>query len=321
MDRMPVEIKLAIAQSVVQKSPESARIYAAVSREWQALFEPATFSSLLLNQQRTLQARAILTSERKAYVRRIHFIALLPGYKVDRQFETESEKQENHAAFSDAVATLFGLLHSWSLPQVVESIQRGIELSISAAATIDLQDLRGRGLRRDTRFYNRKRRCNASFVALREGLYHELPEVSCVTRFTYSKDPVHRHLVPKTCCEIATRFPKLHSIGWYLADGSHDTAFRVRLRNDFATGLSMLPDSVRHFTLSYFYDGPWGSRNDQKPQLYPERVLDPLSVALRGLSLQLETISFDGTIGSELLWQPCFDQDLGIVRGRSQNPK
>ncbi|KAK8137854.1 hypothetical protein PG984_001234 [Apiospora sp. TS-2023a] len=303
MDRIPVEIKLAIAQSVLRESPESARMYATVSREWQALFEPTSFSSLLLNQQRLPQARTILTPERKAYVRRIHFFALLPEYKVDRSNETESEEQENNVAFFEAVAALFGFLHPWSLAQVDEPIQRGIELRISAAVTIDLQDLEGR-VNRDTQSHDRRRRCYTSFVALREGLYRDLPEVSCVTKFTYSREFIHRQLVPKTCCEISTRFPRLHSIDWHLADGSHDDAFRVQLRNNFATGLSLIPDSIRHFTLSYEYD----LGNDEAVQLYPETVLDPLSVALRGLSSQLETISLQGTIGSELLWEPGLDQ-------------
>lgn len=159
----------------------------------------------------------------------------------------------------------------------------------------------------------RTKRREACFVSLREGLYHQLPEVSCVTKFTYSKHRIHCQLVPKTCCEIASRFPKLISIAWSLEDGSRDHGFRVRLRNDFATGISKLPDSVRHLRLDYYHYDALCLKSDETPRrLYPETVLDPLSVALRGLSMQLETIWLDMVIGSELLWEPGFDRDQKV---------
>ncbi|KAK8050325.1 hypothetical protein PG994_012055 [Apiospora phragmitis] len=317
MDRVPAEIKLAIAQLVVQESPTSACACATVSRQWQALFEPATFSSLRLNQVRLPQAETILTPLRQTYVRQIHFMALLPGYETHKEFEIEPEKKENDLAFSDAVARLVGCLHSWSLPhKLYETSQRGIELGISAVSTTNLQDMKA-GLTRVRpdelpHYYDRKERCATSYVALREeGLYPQLPEVSFINKFICpSVRPFSRQPVPKTCCEIANRFPNLNPIDWNLGDGSHDHAFRVQLRNNFATDLSLLPKSVRQFTLCYDYGpGLRGNIADRNPRLCPGAVLDPLCIALRRLSMQLETISLDMVIGSKLLWEPEFDQN------------
>lgn len=129
--------------------------------------------------------------------------------------------------------------------------------------------------------------------------------------------------MPRTCCELASRFPKLRGAYWDLADGAHDHAFRVQQRRDFASALfpsvgsdsrRLMPESLRHFKLWYgtttsafeltrkvfrnsseYYD--WVV--DLDPVLCPERTPDHLSLALAALSMQLVSADFSGTIGEE----------------------
>ncbi|KAK8041674.1 hypothetical protein PG993_006197 [Apiospora rasikravindrae] len=303
MDRIPTEIKLAIVRMLIEDSPESAYVYATLSREWQALLEPTTFASLKLNQVRLCQAKGTLTPVRQAYVRRIHFTALLPDYDYHHRPDNESEKQRNNEAFSDAVASLMDLLGAWSSPH-----HGGIELQLSTACTIDLQTMRrGHGFEL-LNLRARQIRCISSYVTLNKGFYRQLPELPCISKFTCPPASVYqRRLVPQTCCQIASRFPHLRTIDWQLADGSHNSDFRLQLRSDFATGLlAFIPELVRHFTLGYSR-GPGVERffPDEDPQICLGSTRDPLSVALRNLSMQMETVTLQMTsIGSELLWDP-----------------
>ncbi|KAK6855665.1 hypothetical protein PG995_007816 [Apiospora arundinis] len=307
MDRIPAEITLTIVRLLVDESPESAYTYATVSRAWQAFIEAATFASIKLDQGRLSQAKETLTPARQAYVRQIQFTALLPDYHNQAEpRDSESDKKQNDEAFSDAVVSLMGLLSTWSSPH-----DGGIELKLSTACTIDLQDMKRGSSRLLPNRRDRLERCVTSYVALREGLYRRLPEVSLIKTFTSSPMFLHhRRLTPKTWCEIASRFPRLRSINWEFADGSHDPAFRLQLRNDFATGLFILPESVRDFTLCY-RSGPGLGRffNDPGPRICPGVVRDPLSVALGKLSMQMEEMSLDMVIGSELLWDPALPPD------------
>ncbi|KAK7973413.1 hypothetical protein PG988_007547 [Apiospora saccharicola] len=310
MERIPTEIKLEVVRLLTQESPELACAYATVSREWQAFIEPTTFSLLKLNQERLHQARDLLTPVRQAYIRQIRFTALLPGYNHHGEPETEAEKKQNNEVFSDAVASLMELLGAWS------STHSEIELELSAACTIDLHDMKdmkdGRKLLQ-FHFRERWRRCIASYFKLNEGLYRQLPEIPWIGKFTYAPTLLYkRRLAPKTCCEIASRFPHLRTIDWHLADGSHDPAFRLQLRNEFATGLSTLrPRSVRDFKLNYQRGiGVERFFGEQDPRICPGASRDPLSVALGKLSMQLETITLYMTaIGSELLWDPDLHQE------------
>ncbi|KAK8090454.1 hypothetical protein PG997_005415 [Apiospora hydei] len=278
MDLIPTEIKLAIVRFLIEESPESAYAY----------------------------ATGALTPVRQAYVRQIHFTALLPDYVQRRRSETESEKQKNNEAFSGAVASLMEFLRAWLSPH-----DGGIELQLSTACAIDLRDMRpGMGMAiLDLR--ERRKRCLSSYVALNKGFYRQLPELPAVSKFTCpAADMNQRRLVPATCCEIASRFSRLRAIDWHLADGSHDSDFRLQLRNDFAAGLSsassLIPESVRDFTLGYS-SAPCVERffPDEDPRICPGAARDALSVALRNLSVQMETVTLQMTsIGSEFLWDP-----------------
>ncbi|KAK8030431.1 hypothetical protein PG990_000165 [Apiospora arundinis] len=302
MDRIPAEITLAIVRLLVDESPESAYTYATVSRAWQAFIEATTFASLKLDQGRLSQARETLTPARQAYVRQIQFTALLPDYHNQAEpLDSEPDKKQNDEAFSDEVVSLMGLFSTWSSPH-----DGGIELQLSTACPLDLQDMKRGSSPLPPSRRVRLERCLTSYVALREGLYRRLPEVSLIKTFTSSPMFIyHRRLTPKTWCEIASRFPRLRSINWELADGSHDPAFRLQLRNDFAAGLSVLPESVRDFTLCY-RSGPGLGRFFKDPGLRvcPGAVRDPLSVALGKLSIQMETVSLTMVLGSEILWDP-----------------
>ncbi|KAK8102951.1 hypothetical protein PG984_016097 [Apiospora sp. TS-2023a] len=344
MDRLPPELKMPIMQQVIEESPPGiAGALAAVSREWQALIEPTSFATLRLNQECLAQARKILTPVRQSYVRCIDFTAALPCYDP-KEPETETERQQNNEDFSNAMASLLGLLSTWSGCR-----SEGIELSLRAASATD----KGRCL--DTRAEMppphskewKADRCISSFVGLRDDTFHQrLPEVPIVREFTCARSRLaHRRLVPRTCCELASRFPRLDKVHWFLADGGHDHAYRVQQRRDFAAALlpstapgspRLIPESFRHLELRYgtntiafkvsrkflrehpdYYDYVV----DTDPVLCPEGTPDDLSLALAALSTQLVSADLKGTVGEEFWSSLAPEEKQGDYDEKKKNDK
>ncbi|KAK8040367.1 hypothetical protein PG991_000155 [Apiospora marii] len=327
MDRLPPELKIPIMQQVSEESPPGMTgVWAAVSRNWQALIEPTSFASLRLSQTCLAQARKILTPVRQSYVRCIDFTVTLPCYDPGDP-ETETERRQNNEAFSDAMAELLGLFCTWC--DVAASgcrNRRGIELRLSAASATDKGRLNCRAdlpLPHSEEW--KAERCISSFVGLRDDTFHQrLPEVPIVETFTCLRATLdQRRLVPRTCCELTSRFPNLRNAYWDLADGAHDNAFRVQQRRDFAAALfpatppnsqRLIPQSLRHLSLWY---GTHTSAFELRrkfirkhsayhdyvvnidPVLCPEGTPDDLSLALAALSMQLVSADFRGTIGEE----------------------
>ncbi|KAK8070788.1 hypothetical protein PG997_010991 [Apiospora hydei] len=245
-------------------------VWAAVSRDWKALIEPTSFSTLRLNQERLLQAGEIVTPVRKSYVR--------CGFP-NRQ--RPSRPKAKFAAPS----------------------YRGVE----------------------------------------DGPVHLL--VPVVRSFagwpSWRMRLVQRRLMPRTCCEIASRFPKLHTITWDLADGAHDHDFRVRMRHDFTAALSpsapseqlLALESLQHLNLWYGTSTSSFKMNrndvniedyhhyvvDLNPQLCPEGTSDALSVVLAKLAMRMKTANLRGTIGQEF-WSSLWPEGEEEDRVRRQLP-
>ncbi|KAK7946450.1 uncharacterized protein PG986_010771 [Apiospora aurea] len=298
MDRLPPEILGGILHLVCHISDEKERCsYATVSQNWQAFVERATFPTLYLNQSRLgeAQAKGIITPARQSYVRCIKFTAIVPG-KYYTENPGMTSQRSNEAVF-EAVAKLLGAVKTWSSPPC------GVELALEVdyEATPKLPDLED-GLGWDYR---------CSLVSLPHDAYLRLPEVSCITTVTYNpKRDTLLFLVPKTCCEIASQFPNVHTIIWLFRSKIFDRDMGTRemspmqLRNDFATGISMLPGSVRKAFIC------WGSLTDDAtvPTCLKE-TFDPLSLALREFTKQLEQLYIDAVVGNELFNDPSLNHD------------
>ncbi|KAK7916960.1 hypothetical protein PG985_010568 [Apiospora marii] len=332
MDRLPPELKIPIMQQVSEESPPGMRgVWAAVSRDWQALIEPTSFTSTEPNVSCTGKENPHSGSAILCPLHRLHCDSTMLNTTTNNSYdpenpETETERRQNNEAFSDAMAELLGLLSTWNGVATSGCRNRPIELKLSAASVTDKGRLDGRpDLPLPHSEEWKAERYISSFVGLQDDTFHQrLPEVPVVETFTCLRASLdQRRLVPRTCCELASRFPKLHNAHWDLADGAHDSAFRVQQRRDFAAALfpstpsnhqRLMPRSLRHFTLWYGTNTSafeFRRKNIRKysayhdyvvnidPVLCPEGTPDDLSLALAALSMQLVSADFRGTIGEE----------------------
>lgn len=290
---LPSEIRHQIIHLAIDLWPEIAIVCSRVSRQWQAHVEMRTFSSLRLDQTRLETSRGILTSTRQSYVRNIYMNIDLPNYDVEKllyERETPDEQHCNSEAFTDAVFLLFEYLNDWDQ-------QRGISLSISASSPDDSK----------SRYRYREQRWDRSYLDIIDSPGRKLPNLLFITKFNTSIRR-HRHFSPSACCNIAAHFPNVHTLGFVLPDNERrDTTRRIKTREDFASGIAILPQSVRHFKLNYTGGSPW-DHSWTPPRLYygDDTTPDPLSVALRKLARQLTTLELGGgdliVISSEVFW-------------------
>ncbi|KAK7916964.1 hypothetical protein PG985_010572 [Apiospora marii] len=294
MDRLLREVKEQILQLVLQDTYIGcAGFIANVSREWQAIVEPVASKSLHLTQERLEEALAngIFTPARQAYVESIELTVKLPRYHVYAHLT--SAKERNNKSFSKAAVDLLGLLSTWP------SQSRGLKLSLLLDFIPWEQEKYSNN---HEGYYSPKSptRFLYEFIGLRDDSYHQLPEVPCVTGFAAgSVNRCNLSFIPKSCCMIASRFPNLQSIHWELRDGYQNHFFQTNLRRNFATGISLLPRSVRKFSLTYDDHG----QGVESP-ICPLGTQDPLSAALRNFSKQLECLSLTMIAGTELFCDP-----------------
>lgn len=283
MDRLPPEITGDILRLACEASDKQGRCsYATVSRDWQAFVERSTFSKLCLNQPRLEEAQAggILTPDRQPYIRCVRFFALIPS-RSDRS-DPDTPSCENGRIVLEAVDNLLKALNTWSVPPC------GIQLILSVRYngpsaewySSQLQQPRWESLQ--------------SIVRLPHDAHLRLPEVPCIAKFTHYRDldtPVY--LTPGSCCGIANRFPNLKTIDWsFLYDHSEaSNASQSQWRQEFAAGISLLPESVRDAIINE--SGPPG-----------KEALDPLSLALREFTKQLESLNLCAIIGKEMFEDP-----------------
>ncbi|KAK8005695.1 hypothetical protein PG990_011732 [Apiospora arundinis] len=139
--------------------------------------------------------------------------------------------------------------------------------------------------------------------------YRKLPVVDFVTKFGYcSVDSTTSWLRPKACCEIASRFPRLRSVEWHLSDISFPGKV-VEARAEFAVAVALIPESVRDIYLDYNHRGH--PMCYSKISLIPTHIPDPLGLALRQLSKQLEKLTLFSAIGSEFFSDSAADDKTG----------
>ncbi|KAK8102949.1 hypothetical protein PG984_016095 [Apiospora sp. TS-2023a] len=295
MDRIPPEIKNQIIRlagtnedDVLTSEPfplASLPQYATVSREWQEHVERITFSTLHLDPCRLAKAKEIITPSRQSFVRKIEFSAWSSNgpssstsseqNNADGEESIEQQANANSKHFTEQLHSLLNYLNGWNVAQ------GEFELLIA-----------GRENGRNT------------INNLQADIYRQLPKNHFITKFTH-QCWFHRkelQLSPKACCEVASLFPNLRSIMYLLAPTFEDDAAQIQSRVDFAAALALIPASVRSFSLMYRHRYDRYNGNTPLSPLFPSGEPDPLSVALRRLSTQLEYADLSAVIDSELFF-------------------
>lgn len=109
--------------------------YATVNRDWQAIIEELTFSTLHLKTAKRLEEFKSLNldSRRKSCVRGIDLRVELESYDVAARarFETDEEHARNNKIFTEAITSALQILASWP------NNERRIALSIEAWSPSD----------------------------------------------------------------------------------------------------------------------------------------------------------------------------------------
>lgn len=208
--------------------------------------------------------------------------------------ETTEEQRANNRAFTDAVIGLFETLAGWDL-DVSANRATGVKVILVASSPSDSGT--------DTAPYRRLRNTWRDSVLELNLAQHietdyELPRLPVITSFIYRSG---RNTAPSACCCIAAKLPNLREISWAFDDyDAWETSptRRKQLRLDFARGLADIPESLRSFKLEF------GHRSLCNHAVEPPVLVDgpistspdPLSEALRTLSLRLETFNIEGGV-------------------------
>ncbi|KAK8067819.1 hypothetical protein PG996_006931 [Apiospora saccharicola] len=286
MDRIPPEIKSQIIRhAFARKKRVPIAQYATVSREWQEHIESIAFKSIYLDPGRLAKAKEIITPSRQSFVRKIEFSAWssdgpsssTSSEQNDANGEDSPEQQANANSehFTEQLSSLLNYLNGWTVAH------GKVELLIPV-----------------------QKNERSTIINLQADIYRQLPKIHFITKFTL-KSFTHREVLqlsPKTCCEISSLFPNVRSIDWWLTSALENDAARIQSRVEFAAALALVPASVRTFCLMYLSSTDRNDENTRLTPLFSSGEPDPLSVALRQLSTQLEFVYLSLAIDSELFF-------------------
>lgn len=264
LSTLPTDIQEHIVRYAVDSDPETAAIYACVSRFWQTVVEMRTFRSLRSDSSHLDDFRRIVTPSRQAHVRRIDYAIELPvskGYPWGTEFKVKTPEEQHgyNRAFTDAIIGLFGALASWVLQDDRNDEAPRVELFLSIYSPSDFC-LMPKTLKRQ--YLRVPRRWNTSVLDLVGGAAETLPCLPMIAAFEYrprhGRPMVRNHLAPGACCRIAAKLPSVQKLVLYLEDRDtgDSSARRRQIRQDFAACLAEIPGSVRHFELRFENFGP-----------------------------------------------------------------
>ncbi|KAH8898133.1 hypothetical protein GQ53DRAFT_802565 [Thozetella sp. PMI_491] len=303
---LPLELKDRVLLEIFNAcDAELTAICTSVCREWQCLMERYTFENIWLTPARVKEASRIITPHRQALVRHLSLAVILDPYdEYENPEETEQEHQENCERFTAGVTEMLRYLATWERTRSWNpdgGWGLALDLDVYSLSDPGRSDIASDEELRETSRWDGA----SSFLEfVNEGVL-DIPTFRGVVSFcVYPEDDcVQRNLAPLACCQISSLFLDLEAVVWTFVDGSVRDEPKRRLRQEFATGLSLIPASVKYFRL--FYEQT--TFNEEPPFVDP--ILegeqgDPLSIALRKLSQQLVQMNLEwyGQYGTEVFW-------------------
>ncbi|KAL2818074.1 hypothetical protein BJX63DRAFT_83196 [Aspergillus granulosus] len=279
--------------------------YAIVSKQWQAIIEKRTFSSLSLDTTQLLELARTVSRPRQHLIRQLRLKILSPEYApaAREEVETDEDREQNNHAFTDAIHSLFKVLAGWS-----NNTEASLSLSIYARSPSDYVENSLEEIKRRSR--NSKDllqwRYESSYLQFLDSP-ETFPMVHTVGAFETCGNEdiqINRNIAPAAISRILSRLPRVRKVQGRLSDDERKNHFlRDKLRADFALSLSHWPTSIEHLDLNY---RGWPPMDPNFPPLVrSDPGNDALSIALHCLSQQLVTLSLsDIMISPELFWPP-----------------
>ncbi|KAK8855048.1 hypothetical protein PGQ11_010960 [Apiospora arundinis] len=265
--------------------------YVTVCSKWQHQIERFSVNEVLLTRQRI------------GYVRIIELGIRLPSYDEEARtrLKNPDEKRRNNEVFTRTVEEFFSFFEALS-----DCAPDNRVLKITAISPSDIwyRPCYDR-TRRMRRSYLTKDICEVRFQhSYLELLHAPNWPIGVFSSFQildqYYRSLRWRLISPIAYCQIASQLQTLTSIDWCLSDREkRDLALRAYLRDSFAGGLELLPDSLEIVKLQYTYPPP------NNHDFAPARVsagIDKLSVALRALCQRVKSADIEASVTSDFFW-------------------
>lgn len=216
---------------------EGLATYAPVCKQWQAIVERQSFSTLHLTPDRLQDFRRIISSSRSrsSHVRHLDFYVTLPEYDQRAEFENDEDRARNNHAFTSAIQALLEAISGLS-----GADQHCISLTLYAQSPSDwrAEPDRKKRLQRHRwgrRFLNKDLldwRYARSYLRLVTEPPHDIPAADAITELDIRGDDVYRKIAPESVSKIASRLPRLQRLDAKLFDNERkDQALRDGLRS------------------------------------------------------------------------------------------
>ncbi|KAI1077849.1 hypothetical protein F5B20DRAFT_582955 [Whalleya microplaca] len=289
---------------------------AGVCRDFQKIIERVTFQTLRLTSARIPETIAILARfpHRIESVKQIQFVVLLPEYDeyASTRIETPAEQTINSKAFSMDIGALFDFLPC--LEGLCRDSQK-MDLRIFARSPTDyvcsesyarqFYSRKRPTFRHDVSFDLHEKRYDFSSLVLSRDFNQPAPTFSFIRRLWFV-EPTHpldsaRYMDVDTISYITSSFKNIEAVSWKFGDLEDDQQRRRVKRSNIADTLSLLPASVKSFTLLYKYES---HLRVPATTLMPGETEDRLTYALRQASQKLECMVLLGVLGSPQLFWP-----------------
>jgi hypothetical protein len=314
---------------------------ASLNRRWKEATEAITFRQLGVKSDDLDTLQSIVTGNRRRYLARISFTALLPEYSDEAcaQEETRDEQQSNDEAFSQGISDLFAILKAWEDDGVHRTLQLDLK---SAASPTDRRNYK-EGPEGNDRMYDiaigmRKDTLSDRWGSSRLQLLRPdaLPLLSNVHQLRIDGNG-SRMLVPRSAPDFAILLPNLNSVEWEFHDCDAQAAYdltnhdssdsdsdseledsssggsleaRGKDRMDFADRLKYTQCySLSAAHVIFYHAAPMDQRRTC-PSIVPMGFsFDPFSAALRMFSQNLTTLTLNGHLDSTLFWPSPDEKD------------
>tara|TARA_R110002003_G_scaffold45_20_gene3655 strand:- start:14001 stop:15425 length:1425 start_codon:yes stop_codon:yes gene_type:complete len=298
--------------------------------------EAITFRQLGIESDDLDTLQSIVTGNRRKYLAKISFTALLPEYSDEAcaQEETRDEQQANYEAFTQGINDLFAILKAWE----DDGVHRALHLDLrSAASPTDRRVYKGHDLMYNIAIGMRKDILSARWESSRLQLL--MPDVLPLllnVHYLRIDGSGSRRLVPLSAPDLAMSLPNLNSVEWDFHDCDAEAAYyqtdhdssdsesdselevnssealleaRGKNRMDFADRLR----NTQYYSLSAAHTFYHAAPIDQRrtcPSIVPmDFSFDPFSAALRMFSQNLTTLTLNAHLDSTLFWPSPDEQD------------
>ncbi|KAI1501838.1 hypothetical protein F5X99DRAFT_381160 [Biscogniauxia marginata] len=265
--------------------------YSILSRRFQKAIESRTFETLAIrsDNHELRQFVAIQNPLRRTYLRHFYYCIDLPPCKsaLFQRFKDPAEQEANNQAFTIAIWQLFRILQT-------KDHTKDISLFIYDIVSPTDQKLRS------SLGYRRYERSRIRLLMEPEKL-QLLPKVS---RLAFA--PTTHPVLPRICIDIATRLPDLKTLDMNIdAQELLYPGLPRQDRHTLAEAITEHSGQLKKLVNVFIAFGPLGGPCNQflsMPDLLYPLQHDPLGVALRRWSGNIEYLDLKGTFDGTLFW-------------------